>query len=62
MQNKDLNTSKFWDTIYRTVLIMIIAIVFTRILNYPLWTTYFAIGAGVAVILHALIWIKKTQK
>ncbi len=61
MGKKGIEISRFWDTIYRTIPIMIIAIVFTRLLDYPLWTTYVAIGGGIAVIVHALIWIWKIE-
>ncbi len=41
---------------------MIVAIVFTRVLELPLWTTVAAIGGGFIVIVHAFYWIKKLEK
>lgn len=40
---------------------MVIAVIFTRILDLPLWVTIVAVLGGVAVIIHALYWIRKLK-
>ncbi|KXA97569.1 hypothetical protein AKJ37_02740 [candidate division MSBL1 archaeon SCGC-AAA259I09] len=56
-----LSVSKFRDTILRTLFIMVVAVVFTRLLGFPLWVTIAVVIGGIVVIVHALIWIRRLE-
>lgn len=60
-KSENLTKSRFVDTIKRTLLIMVIAVIFTRLLDFPLWMTVLAVLLGVPVIIHAIIWIRRLE-
>lgn len=60
-QENQLSPSRFRDTILRTLFIMIVAVIFTRILDFPVWVTIVLVLAGIAVIIHAVVWIRRLQ-
>ena len=55
------DSSRFKDTIVRTIFIMVVAVVVTRVLDFPLWMTVVAVAAGIPVIAHATIWLRRND-
>lgn len=58
---ENLERKDFIDTIKRTIIIMAVAVVFTRLLDFPYWITLLAVLLGLPVILHAVFWIRKLE-
>lgn len=57
-----LSQDKFRDTIKRTIFIMAVAFVTTRILAFSWWITILAVVAGLPVVFYAWIWIRRLEK
>lgn len=56
-----LSADKFRDTIKRTIFIMAVAFVTTRILAFSWWITIIAVAGGLPVIFYAWVWIRRLE-